>query len=146
MFYASEGTSITGSVSFFFIDRHGEIVLPFNYTSRKEELTASIDLDYRRFIGKHQNGFFFCGGMKLLRRKGEVDSDWIFGNDGPNISATKLGAHFGLGFRYFAKSGFYWGTCIKMGTYLTDRDKKFKDDIPKEQYIDVDLLKIGFSF
>ncbi len=151
---------ISGTFSLFDIDRKAEIAIPFFYSnsrpfalffepSRTKVFTA--DVVYRKFIGAHQNGFYFSLGGRFASIEGETDRegdeyDWYDDTYVPEIRKTrKFGVMAGIGYRFFAKSGFYWGTSLSAGRYLKGNMHMTSMDGGKG-IIDFELLKFGFTF
>ncbi|MDH4275081.1 MAG: hypothetical protein OEW08_08585 [Gammaproteobacteria bacterium] len=65
---------------------------------------------------------------------------------------AKLGVGVGVGYRYVAKSGLFWGSGVNFGRYLSGDNGKFVD-APKGiasddqiSIVDVDFLKLGYLF
>jgi hypothetical protein len=148
-----DALGISAGVMFFAIDRKAEIALPVYYydKSGKEALThLNVDLMYRRFIGKHQDGFHFSVGARYTYIKGNTGSfQDIFGMPATGTATQKkFGAHFGIGYRYFTYSGFFWGTSVYVGRYFS----KSQDDIARvvtddsKTILDFEILKIGYAF
>ncbi len=153
-----------GTFSLFDVTRLAEIAFPFfikSGTSRKREgfdgteydvpLTLiNLDATYRHFLGKYQEGFYFSVGMRYTYIKGLEGDDFIFfpANRNTSHSSThKFGVYFGVGYRYFTESGFYWGVSLIYGRYFggeRDYQEVLLDD--KGTIIDVEILKFGFAF
>jgi hypothetical protein len=55
---------------------------------------------------------------------------------------------FGIGYRYFSTSGFYWGTSIVYGAYFSADERTIQgvtlDDT--KTILDLEILKFGFAF
>ena len=60
----------------------------------------------------------------------------------------KFGIGFGIGYRYFSRSGLYWGTSLTVGRYFTGTNKMIAGDdiLDWEGYVDIELLKFGIAF
>jgi hypothetical protein len=150
---------LSGGFSLFSVDRSAEIAFPVFYQSgtRKSDshpLTfVNLDATYRRFLGRHQNGFYISGGVRYAYIKGEEGS-WIADlflpeTQNPIITTQKFGAYFGIGYRYFSESGIYWGTSIIVGRYFTDDTRDIRGVSPLETgkgILDFELLKFGIAF
>jgi len=156
--------TVSGTFSLFAITRSAEIAFPFFYQSGTSKKTDSfnnskydvpltllnLDATYRYFLGKHQDGFYFSVGTRYTYIKGIEGADFIIFsvNQGSSQSTThKIGAYFGLGYRYFTKSGFYWGVSLIYGRYFggeRDYQEVLLDD--GKTIIDIELLKFGFAF
>jgi hypothetical protein len=152
---------LSAGVSFFSIDRNAEIACPIFYQSGSNEKSGgravtlwNQDIIYRRFLGQHQDGFFLEGGLRYTHIKGELENGFslfgvsIWSTTAPIITTDKVGAMFGIGYRYFSTSGFFWGTSIKYGAYFSgdERDIKevFMDDT--KTIVDFEILKFGIAF
>jgi hypothetical protein len=149
---------VSGGFSFFSIDRRAEIACPFFYQSgtpnqEHQLVLLNQDLLYRRFLGQHQNGFYISGGLRFTHIKGEqINGISIFGiGFGPTsyvITTDKLGAMFGIGYRFFSSSGFYWGTSLVYGAYFSADERSIYgvtlDDT--KTILDFDILKFGYAF
>ncbi len=149
--------TISGTVSLFDVDRKAEVAIPFTHNSSKhnDESMTDIDLQYRRFIGKHQNGFYLSGGVRYTHSKyrdEEYHYDYSNGNYNSyytydNITDNKIGAMFGIGYRYIAQSGFYWGASLVAGRYIGKNHRNHGDfNFGNNIILDVELLKFGFTF
>jgi len=152
---ADDQVVISGGFSLFKPDRRAEIGFPIFFRSSNKEnddiTTFSIDTHYRRFLGRHQGGFYLSGSVRYQYVKGREDTDEIpfFNFDkGDVIALHKFGVGFGIGYRYFSRSGFYWGTSLTVGRYFTDTDKQIVDFdlLEGKGYIDMELLKFGYAF
>jgi hypothetical protein len=153
---ADDQLVISSGFSLFKADRGAEIAFPIFYKSSNQEdsdiTSFSIDSHYRRFLGKHQGGFYLSGSVRYKYVKGREDTDQIpflnLSSGGEVITLHKFGVGFGIGYRYFSHSGFYWGTSLTMGRYFTGTDKQIKDDdlFNGKAYIDIELLKFGYAF
>ncbi|HLP16219.1 MAG TPA: hypothetical protein VK470_08180, partial [Bacteroidota bacterium] len=148
-----------GGLSLFAIDRHAEIAMPTFFQSGAPDISDGTDLKlfnqdliYRKFLGRHQDGFYLEGGMRYTYIKGELENG-LFGlsigsTHSPTVTTNKLGAMFGIGYRYFSYSGLYWGASFKYGAYFSadDRDIKhvFMDDT--KSIIDFEIMKFGVAF
>jgi len=152
---ADDQVVISSGFSLFKANRHAEIAFPvFFRDSNKENdniTTLTIDGHYRRFLGRHQGGFYLSGSVRYQYVKGREDTDEIpfFNFDkGDVITLHKFGVGFGIGYRYFSRSGFYWGTSLTVGRYFTDTDKQIVDFdlLEGKGYIDMELLKFGYAF
>jgi hypothetical protein len=149
-------TQIHGGVSLFSIDRHAEIAFPFLYMFGKFDEVPSkilnIDATYRRFFTKQQKGFYYSAGLQYNYLQGPEDSDDPsnpLAHTDKQISQSRVGIYIGLGYRYFSKKGFYWGTSIICGPYFSKMDPRFNlgpDLGPLELILAWDLLKFGYAF
>jgi hypothetical protein len=153
---ANKDIVISGTYSRFDVDRKAELAFPFYYSNarpfglfvdHKRTKLFTLDAVYRRFLGAHQNGFYFAIGTRYTHLKGETEETYdIFGDYVPLIKTTnKVGVLSGIGYRYFAKSGFYWGVSISAGRYLNGNTHLAGSDGGK-LILDIELLKFGFTF
>lgn len=156
--------TFSGSFSLFAVTRSAEIAFPFFLRTGKGEskemfggekyevpLTLfNLDATYRRFLGRHQGGFYVSGGMRYTYIHGIEGTDYFFfGASGDDQESTmhRVGAYFGIGYRYFSHSGFYWGTSLIYGRYFgkaRDYQEVLLDD--GEVILDLEFLKFGFAF
>ena len=149
---------LSGGFSFFDIDRHAEIACPIFYQSgtpdKSHDLTLwTQDLIYRRFLGQHQDGFYISGGLRYTHIRGEWSPGFSilgigFSESAGMITTNKLGAMFGIGYRYFSSSGFYWGTSIVYGAYFS-ADERAIDGVTLDDtktILDFEILKFGYAF
>ena len=149
---ANKGFSLTGTVSLLSIDRKAEIAFPFvweSYPKGEDVYFKSIDVHYRRFLGKHQNGFYLSAGLRYAVSRGKTNLIDEFGDielDNEYVKQTKYGAMFGLGYRYFAQSGFYWGVSLSYGRYFNDTRRLASYPFDAKTLIDLELLKFGYTF
>ncbi len=105
---------LSGGFSLFAVDRSVEIAFPYYYqngTSKDENYPLTLlnlDAAYRRFLGRHQDGFYLSAGTRYTYIKGEEGTTFIIfskGTHGANITTSKIGLYFGIGYRYFSESG-----------------------------------------
>ncbi len=164
--WANRDRVLSGTLSLFSIDRKAEIAIPFFYSNsrpfalivahRQEHYGIAArakvfmaDIIYRKFLGAHQNGFYFSLGGRYAGIEAETDRayDGIDDQDYvPEIKKThKFGVIAGIGYRFFTKSGFYWGTSLSAGRYLTG-DMHLTSMDGGKGIIDFELLKFGFTF
>lgn len=148
---------LSGGFSLFDIDRHAEITCPIFFQSgtpkKEHDLTLwNQDLIYRRFLGQHQDGFYISGGLRFTHIRGEQSDFSIFGigigSSSNTITTDKLGAMFGIGYRYFSSSGLYWGVSVVYGAYFSADERSISgvtlDDT--KTILDLELLKFGYAF
>jgi hypothetical protein len=152
---ADDQVVISGGLSLFKADRRAEIAFPIFFrdsNKENEEITTFvIDSHFRRFLGQHQGGFYLSGSLRYKYAKGKKDLDeipFINFQSGEEVTLHKFGVGFGIGYRYFSRSGFYWGTSLTVGRYFTDTDDLANDTeaLNGKAYIDMELLKFGFAF
>ncbi len=160
----SDYFTLSGTFSLFSVLRSGEIAFPFFYQSgtgkRKDSFNGTqfevpltllnLDVTYRHFLGKYQDGFYFSVGARYTYIKGVEGADlfvFTMNQGGPESSTQRLGAYFGIGYRYFTQSGFYWGTSLIYGRYFGG-DRDYQDVLWDDGKIilDVELLKFGYAF
>ena len=127
--------NFTGGIQFFNLDRTAEISIPISFyrpvnwfDSNNDEYDFTIDLQYRKFPGEHQNGFWFGGGVRftraneMVRSNKYINSGYDYGyytSDYRMESNSYFGIMTGIGYRYYTQSGFYWGPDITMFTVST---------------------------
>lgn len=144
---ADETFSLAGGFSLFNVSRKAEIAFPVLIQAGHGDRYYEVEAHYRRFLGQHQKGFYLSGGVTFAhvsKKEGEFLADVQ-----QRVTRNKLGAFCGIGYRYFSKSGIYWGTGLSVGRYFTGTDKKvdtfFSNDFEK-LYLDFELLKFGIAF
>lgn len=155
--------SISGTLSYFSHGLNAEIALPFFYRSDSDKryveqegrfTLITIDAHYRRFLGDTMNGFYISGFGRFARLRGKSGEDylWLFDDTTPLPYATenKFGIGVGIGYRIFSKSGFYWGTSLSVGRYISGENDKFADvgveGDDTQMILDIELLKFGYAF
>ena len=153
---AADQTVLSGGFSLFNVDRGAEIAFPMFYQDTGSESddynTFIVESHYRRFLGQHQGGFYLSASMRYQYLKGREKTDQFlfinFSAPGEQTSVHKVGAGFGIGYRYFSRSGLYWGTSLTVGRFFTGTDKQIAgaDMFNGKGYIDVELLKFGIAF
>jgi hypothetical protein len=153
---ANDQLVLSGGFSWFSADRNAEIAFPLFFRNAGKDdtdpITFSVDSQYRRFLGQHQGGFYLSASVRYQYLHGRQDADAIpffsTGTNGEKITLHKLGAGFGIGYRYFSRSGLYWGTSLTVGRYFTGTDKQIQgvDLLNGKGYVDVELLKFGIAF
>ena len=128
----SEGFALRGGISFFPSSMKAEIAFPIYYNSDMSIFNINtgvrvfqIDGQYRGFVGKHRKGFYFSSGLRYISMEGE-----FLGDD------KEFGLTFGIGYRIYGQTGWYWGTSIYGGRYLTE----------EQVIIEIELLKFGVLF
>lgn len=142
---AEKDFALSGSYSRFDVDRKAELAFPFFYMRSNDTRLFTMDAHYRKFLGKHQNGFYLSGGMRFAHVEGK-EWDWLSDNN-ITVKTNKVGMMFGIGYRYFSKSGFYWGTSLSVGRYFNGNHHIDTAGLDGTKYIvDVELLKFGFTF
>jgi len=153
---------LSGGFSFFDIDRHAEIALPIFYQNGTSDNSGgnvltlwNQDIVYRKFLGQHQDGFYLEGGIRYTHIKGESDDGVsilgvnIFSiSPMKTITTDKLGGMFGIGYRYFSTSGFYWGTSLVVGAYFSADVRTIQGVIldDTKTIFDFEILKFGYAF
>lgn len=164
MFEKNEMT-FSGSFSLFNVRPNTEIAFPFfasvadnsndSYYSYGKFYDATLDAHYRYFLGKNTNGFYLSTMSRIAALHGDVGSYYDFLLTEPTTrrreTTIKLGIGFGIGYRVFSSSGWYWGASLSAGRYLLGENDKyvtgilsFNDD--SEYILDLELLKFGRAF
>ncbi len=131
---ADDQLVLSGGMSWFSADRHAEIAFPIFFRNAGNDdgdpVTFSIDSHYRRFLGQHQGGFYLSASGRYQYLHGREDTDEIpffsVDSNGEKITLHKFGVGFGIGYRYFSRSGLYWGTSLTVGRYFTGTDKQIE--------------------
>jgi hypothetical protein len=157
--------TISGTFSLFNINRSAEVAFPVFYQNGTKRESGSfggtgydvpltllnVDATYRQFIGKHQDGLYFSAGTRYTYIKGVPGADFLFfsiSTGEGTVKVSKVGAYFGIGYRYFTKSGFYWGTSLIYGRYFSGGDRDIQEVIldDSKTIFDFEFLKFGFAF
>ena len=157
--------TLSGTFSLFNVSRSAELAFPVFYQhgtkSNKESFSnnsydvpltlLNLDATYRQFLGSHHDGFYFSGGIRYTYIKGIEGTDFILfslNSGGPEVLTQKVGAYFGIGYRYFTKSGFYWGTGLIYGRYFSNDERDIQEVTFDDSKIilDFELLKFGYAF
>lgn len=144
----NDHTVLSGGVSFFQVNPKAELAFPLYYHSFSEDgLQNSIftlDTHYRYFLGEHREGFYLSVGGRYAHLTGE-DSE---NNKVVQTKVNKFGVMFGIGYRVYSKSGFYWGTSLSVGRYFSGQEDQLeKLGLDATKYLlDIELLKIGYAF
>lgn len=150
---SDDALGLSTGLMLFSIDRKAEIAFPVYYYNKteKDPLThLNVDAIYRRFLGKHQDGFYISVGFRYTYLKGEDDFILsIFGlGSGKTVTQEKFGAHFGIGYRYYSNSGLFWGTSLYAGRYFSNQENDIArvgtDDT--KRLFDFEILKFGVAF
>jgi len=147
-----EGFTITGSVSLFSVSESAEIAFPIYYSQGENDLRVfHFDSHYRNFTGKHRNGFYLSSGIRFTQLRGREGAsffNWDYDVSNEITSITKIGLIFGIGYRIFGINGWYWGTSLFGGRYITETEssKVGAGAADGKAIIDMELLKIGKTF
>ena len=152
---------VSGGFSLYDVDRKAEIAFPLFYqsgTSSKDGYPLTLwnqDIVYRRFLGQHQDGFYISGGIRYTYIRGSQENGIsLFGESiysfgpSPEITTSKVGGMFGIGYRYFSYSNFYWGMSVVYGAYFSDDERDIKGVFPDDTktILDIEILKFGVAF
>lgn len=162
---ATNNTSLSGSVSLFNVVRSAEIQIPIYYMDSPDEENdfykdafslLTVDVHYRQFLGRTQNGFFLSGFGRLARLEGYQGKwlDGVFGDstiEDKRTSLLKFGAGVGLGYRIFSHRGLYWGSSISLGRYFNGGENRFRGGFGSlyddgKIIFDIELFKFGWAF
>lgn len=141
--------ALSGTYSRFDFDRKAELAFPFFYMKSDKDRLITLDAHYRKFLGKHQNGFYLSGAMRFAHIEG---TEWVYDYNTYNgydqkIKTNKVGMMFGIGYRYFTQSGFYWGTSLSAGRYFNGNNHISSGFLDGTKYIlDFEILKFGITF
>jgi hypothetical protein len=152
-----KAVSLSGGFSLFGVNRHAEIAFPMYYSSPEDPKDLkewTIDCHYRYFLGNTQHGFYLSGFVRYAHLDGYLgDNTLLFGGEtvGEKSSENKMGIGVGLGFRKVSYKGFYWGTSLSIGGYLSGKNDRFYGkylsyDDDKKIIIDFEFLKFGWAF
>lgn len=143
--------ALSGTYSRFDLNRKAEVAFPFYYMSTENNKLFTLDAVYRKFIGKHQNGFYLSTGMRFAHVEGTeedyYDNGYYYDYYERKVKTNKIGMTFGIGYRYFTKSGFYWGTSLSLGRYFNGNNHINSGFIDGTKVIiDFEILKFGIAF
>ena len=137
MIYDADGFSCSGTFSLFPKNQNAEIAFPFSYKSLplfdSEFPFLNIDAQYRYFLGKHRKGTYIMTGLRFSGFKDRQDQF-------EESSYNKQGVSFGIGWRIFGRSGWYWGCSFYMGKYY------FGSDNGSDGFMNLEFLKFGKTF
>lgn len=150
---ANDALGVSCGFMLFGVDRKAEIAFPVYYYNKSgdDALTHfNVDALYRRFLGKHQDGFYISVGLRYTYLKGKDGFllSLFVPNSGSVVQQSKVGAHFGIGYRYYSESGLFWGTSIYAGRYFSSQENdmaRVLTDDTKGIY-DFEILKFGIAF
>ncbi len=160
----SEEKTFSGTYSRFYVDKKIEVAFPFMWTSAKHDPSYSylsqpavgegsarsitLDAHFRKFLGRTMNGFYLSGFVRGVTLKGVLED-----GSGNKHSENKLGMGFGVGYRIFSASNYYWGTSLSVGRYMIGDSDIYEDTYgpsydldDSEAIIDVEFFKFGYSF
>jgi hypothetical protein len=147
---------LSGGFSLFAVDRRAELAFPLFYQDGTSDKNVPLkfftaDAIYRKFLGSHQDGFYLSLGLRYARIEGVAGIEILgipFGTTQNEIIQSKVGAHFGIGYRYFSRSGIYWGTSLVIGRYFGDDDRDVSGVTTDDSKIlfDIEILKFGIAF
>ncbi len=134
----------SGTFSYFDHARDVEIAFPIHYYKEADDYKQyTLDMHYRKFINDKIQGLYYSGFARLARLEG------VSGNS--YIKQVKFGLGGGVGFRLFNKNGFYWGASFSIGSYITNDNDQFVNNMfvvtdDPRFIVDIELLKFGYSF
>ena len=142
--YSEEKFSFSGTVSLFPKNRKVEIAFPFSKKSRSnynfdydDETKVNIDAQYRYFLGKYRKGFYLMTGVRYNHENiKELDDNLLLKDD----KIDRGGISFGIGYRIFGQSGFYWGCSFYFGRYFLPNMEEGLN------YSNLELFKFGKTF
>jgi len=153
---------LSGGFSLFDVNRGAELAFPIfiqsgemgDQSNDSKLFHYDQDFLYRKFLGRHQDGFFIEGGARFTHNSQEY-STYHYGTgmiygwlSKETRSSNKFGAMFGIGYRYFSYSGLYWGASLKFGTYFSSDDQTYRGVWfgNGKTIVDIELLKFGIAF
>jgi hypothetical protein len=170
--------SFSGTVSYFSSAQNAEIALPIFYETIRYAYEGSgeenqdfklitLDVHYRRFLGRTIKGFYVSGFGRFARLRGRIGGDSpysdIYSRSGyhgrdttfdenahPYATENKFGIGVGIGFRLIFKHGIYWGNSVSVGRYFVGKNDQFLNvgirGNDKKRIFDWELLKVGYAF
>lgn len=151
LLFFDENRTMSGTFSFFDIDRRIELALPFYFSFPKEKEnydTITLDCHYRYFLGNTQNGAYLSGFARFANLNGYKYHYYGYVEDKKNVS--KFGIGVGVGYRVFSYKGLYWGTSLSFGRYIIGQNDVFEthDGYPDDMKLifDFEFLKFGWAF
>ena len=143
MFY-DDGPSLSGTISLFNLDKKAEIAIPFTYTTEEEysginqnDISFILDMQYRYFLDEYRKGVYIMAGVRHASFK---EVDYQNSNIWDKASFNKQGISFGIGYRIFGQSGWYWGCSLYLGKYY------FGSERNSDSFMRIELLKFGKTF
>jgi len=163
LFIDKDDKTFSGSFSIFNVSPNVEIAIPIYASSsgsgNNKFRSLTIDGHYRYFLNKHAKGFYISGMSRFTALHGTLGKNYDYFNDElasnkDRDSTYKLGIGFGLGYRVFSKSGFYWGAGLSLGRYIVGENDRYQltsgdlasDIDDQEVIIDVEFFKFGYAF
>lgn len=148
----SEYKTLSGTYSRFDTQKNVEIAIPIFYQSDKTDYWSStstyesftVDLHYRKFLRHNLDGFYLSGFTRFAHLSGTLLENWPQDKG----SESKLGVGFGIGYRIFSATGWYWGASLSLGRYFVGEAERFDlGDVDDSDFIiDVEFFKFGYAF
>ncbi len=152
--------SFSGGFSYFDHQRNVEIAVPFLYASRDPENSfnhtdyreITADIHYRKFLQDKVGGLYLSVFTRFASLSGTPVSQTgqVFRRNAER-SESKIGLGLGIGVRTFFNNGIYLGASLMIGRYVSGESELFYGNnlevsADNKQIIDIELLKIGYSF
>jgi len=158
-----ENGFMSGGFSLFRVDRSAEIIFPVTYSWMKDwdnKSALTVDMQYRKFLGffdNIQNGLYLSALLSYAHTQGtRHDDQYNYQTHSYDYTYKKynndlLGFGFGLGYRRFSYSGWYWGTGLIVGRYINADEDFYEESMTSgrligEYFFDFEILKFGWSF
>lgn len=147
--------NISGGVQLFSIDRTAEISIPFYYSNQNNSRSSynytlfsgsdlqsvfDIDIQYRKFLNKIQNGFWTGIGIKYTHLDMGANSHY---DDSNYENEDYYGLIFGVGYRTYSSNGFYYGISCMIGRYF---EIGKEDSLSGRMIFSLEFLKLGYAF
>jgi hypothetical protein len=164
--------TFSAGFSIFKPESNVEIAFPIQYSSNTGDdeddyydnshndlKVFSLDVQFRKFLGTSADGFYLSAFARYAHLRGHLGNDdyyFDFFDEQPQAvpeygSENKFGLGFGIGYRIFSYSGFYWGVNLSFGRYLIGENNKFNGNLfsiddDNELFISGEILKFGYAF
>jgi hypothetical protein len=154
---------VSAGFSLFNVNRGAEVAFPIFIQSGElgdgsgysSLFLYNQDAIYRKFLGRHQDGFFIEGGLRYTHISEDFPNYYYPGGSyyyydvrTETRSSDRVGMMFGIGYRYFSYSGIYWGMSLKCGTYFSPKSVGYNGVMlfGEKTILDIELLKFGVAF
>jgi hypothetical protein len=149
-----------GGFSYFGLRKSTELAFPVHFMRADDTYReAFADVHWREYFSGVKRGFYYEALARVAWYRGRNENYNYNPETGeesrtyePWQSGVRFGIGFGIGYRFFAKNGLYWGTSLALGRYFTPKANITTDDtmwIPtqtRKYFSYAELFKIGKAF
>lgn len=146
--------TLSGGFSIFYPEKNIELAFPLLYSnpdkifvgeifgreSHRQKFT--VDCQYRKFLGNTLNKFYLNALVRYAYTKHTIENY-------ESSTNHAFGIGVGIGYRIFSYSGFYWGTNLSFGKYISGSVKTstiFGPTAESEFLFNFSLFKFGYAF